>query len=201
MATLSIGIGLVTALTSPASGRIAGDDALVVTPDYRLRAIRWYHQQVRVLAFEGGTGVQMKSAIPYPTMSGRSTVSAVGTRNGAVAAVNGDFKYLDTDAPRHLTMIDGEIWTTGVNTQRGYSFQSTADGSRAWIGRTVPEITATQGETTFPITAWNAEIPSFAHVVAFTRRGGRLALPVDPDVHGDPLARRGRPRTPSHLPR
>lgn len=119
-----------------------------------------------------GDGYLFRLGTAYPTFSDRRPTSEMALNAGARAAVNGPFKVPLLDIPRHLTVIDGELMTTGMPTQHGYAFTSTADGIRAWIGRPVMDIRATQGEVSFPVVGWNAEQPSKGQVVAFTARGG-----------------------------
>ncbi len=170
MLTLCASIGSVS---PPAHARATGDDDLVIaTSRYRLRAFKWNQQQVRALVFPLGESALMRAGSAYPTFDGRRPMSETAAKTRARAAVNGGFKVPGLDAPRHLTVIDGEIWTTGMSSQHGYTYTSTATGDRAWIGRPVMDIHATQGDTSFPIVGWNAEQPRRRQVVAFTPRGG-----------------------------
>ena len=62
---------------------------------------------------------------------------------GALAAVNDDFSV--QGRPKHMSMIDGELWTTGIQ-PRGAAFAFSANGQRADIGEPHPAITGTLPE-------------------------------------------------------
>lgn len=172
LAVVALSFSIVS-VSPPAQARVTGDDDLVIaTSHYRLRAFKWNQQQVRALIFPLGESALMRAGSAYPTFNGRRPISETAAKTRARAAVNGGFKVPELDAPRHLTVINGEIWTTGMSSQRGFAYTSTATGDRAWMGSPVMDIHATQGDTSFKIVGWNAEQPKRRQVVAFTLRGG-----------------------------
>jgi phosphodiester glycosidase len=154
-------------------------DAVTVTKDrYALRAFTWNDSKVRVLTFTAGGGVILKKAMAYRRFSGRQTVSSMGRASHALAATNGDFRMLNTQAPKHLSVVDGEIMSTGNPKLPGWVLRTSADGTKAWIGRPVFDVRATQGTTSFDVVGWNAQQPHRRSVVAFTARGGRDRYPT-----------------------
>ena len=157
--------------------------AVTITTDaYTLRAFKWGGEsQVRVVTFDGGSGSVVRTSLAYPSFSGKRITSRIGTSSGGVVAVNGGFTILGTYAPKHLTMIEGELITSGKPAQPGWVMTFTADASRAWLSRpawdTRWSIHATQGALGFDITGWNAQQPRSQQVVAFTARGGDSMRP------------------------
>lgn len=168
-------IALVGALPLPAVGGVT-----VVRPPYTFRTFRWEEQQVRALSFVGSSGVRLEMRMARPTFGHRRTTSRIGASTpGAVAAVNGGFTVSSLGAPRHLTVIRGEIITSGaLFTQRGVALSMTADGSRAWIGPARFSATLTASTTSFAIEGWNARQPGSRRVTAFTARGGDELVPT-----------------------
>ncbi len=167
-------------LPSPA----ASASVTVVRPPYVFRAFRWEKQQVRVLSLAGSPGVAIEMRLARRTFGSRRPTSRIGTSAGAVAATNGGFTLSALGAPRHLTVVRGEILTSGALwTQRGVVLSMTADRTQAWIGPARLRITATASapETEplgpFEIESWNARQPSSSRVVAFTARGGDRVEP------------------------
>jgi hypothetical protein len=153
--------------------------AVTVTKDrYELRAFTWNDSRVRVLTFTAGSGVVVKKAMAYRTFSGSQTVSSMARASRAIAATNGDFRMLYTQAPKHMSVIDGEIMSTGNPKLPGWVLSTSADGTMAWITRPVFNVQATQGTTSFDIVGWNAQQPHRHNVVAFTARGGSDRYPT-----------------------
>ncbi|MGZ4132165.1 MAG: hypothetical protein ACXVWF_03885, partial [Actinomycetota bacterium] len=176
---LVLGVAVLATALAPSAGALtpSTDRATITTPGYVLHVRKWQHQQVRIATFIGEDGFVVKTALAYPTLSGRKTTSAVGAEHGALLATNGGFRAQGTDAPRHLTVIDGELITTGSPAQLGWTLSTTADGTQAWVGRRYIAVTATQGAVTFPVAGWNAQQPSKGSVTAFTSRGGTSRYP------------------------
>lgn len=172
LSSLLVALMLVGAVVTPAAG-------LTITTDrYVLRAFIWNDNRVRVATFVGGQGVVVKKAMAYRRFSGRRKTSSMGATSGAFVATNGDFRMLDTQAPKHLSVVDGEIMSTGNPHLPGWVLRTNADGTQAWITRPVFEVRASQGTVSFPIVGWNAQQPRFDKVVAFTARGGAARHPI-----------------------
>ena len=131
--------------------------------------------EVRVLTLTQGHG-----AVPDVLPAGaRYPASALPSRlaweAGALAAVNDDFSV--QGRPKHLSMIDGEIWTTGIQ-PLGPAFAFSAGGNRAAIGEPHPVITVLPaGDASFDVDRWNASPPRRDQVAAFSLRGGSVEKP------------------------
>lgn len=142
-----------------------------------LTAIRYPHapNEVRVV-----TVVQGHGAVPDVLPAGaRYPASALPSRlawgAGALAAVNDDFSV--QGRPKHLSMIDGELWTTGIQ-PRGPVFAFSAGGNRASIGEPDPVITVLpSGRPPFAVDRWNAGPPRRGQSAAFSLRGGSVEAP------------------------
>jgi hypothetical protein len=164
-------------------GSLAHASTTVITPEYRFDAFRWEDSAVRVVTFVAGGNVVVKKVMSYPTFRGQRTTSDMGIRSGALATTNGDFRWLKTKAPKHLSVIDGEIMTTG--SQPGIVLRTDTAGTRADIGPPIFEVLVTQGDVSFPLSGWNAQQPGEApprylepgHPVAWTIRGGEDRFP------------------------
>lgn len=168
-------IALVGALPPPPA--VGG--VTVVRPPYTFRALRWEDQQVRVLTFVGSRGVSVEMRMAGATFGTRRTTSRIGTRSGAVAAVNGGFVASGTGAPRHLTVIRGEIVTSGALwTQPGVALAISGDRTQAWVGRPRFQVEVEAPGASFSVASWNARQPWRSNVVAFTARGGREVAPA-----------------------
>jgi hypothetical protein len=102
----------------------------------------------------------------------------MGRASRALAATNGDFRMLNTQAPKHMSVIDGEIMSTGNPKLPGWVLRTSVDGTNAWIGRPVFDVRATQATTSFDVIGWNAQQPHRHSVVAFTARGGSDRYPT-----------------------
>lgn len=169
---------LISTLATP----VAAGGIIVVEPTHTFRAFRWEEQQVRVITFLGGPGVVLDMRMAGRTFGRRRPTSRIGTSSGAVAAINGGFVASGTGAPRHLTVIGGEIITSGALwTQMGTALSMTADRTGAWIGRPVFRVTASTPRSGFEVAAWNARQPGSSRVAAFTSRGGDE---IRPEVAG-----------------
>ncbi len=177
--TLGRALVALALLASTAAPTTASAGGITVTqPSYTFRAFRWDEQQVRVISFVGGPGIVLEMRMAGRTFGPRRRTSGIGTAAGAVTAVNGGFVASGTGAPRHLTVIGGEIITSGALwTQKGIALSMTADRTQAWVGRPVFRVTASTPATSFEITSWNARQPSSSRVAAFTARGGDEIVP------------------------
>ncbi|MGE5226065.1 MAG: phosphodiester glycosidase family protein [Planctomycetaceae bacterium] len=173
----ALGAVVLAAVLAPSAAAVTGERMMVTGSGYTLYARKWDHQQVRIVTFYGEDGFVVRPALAYSALSGRKVTSKVGAEHGALMATNGGFRAGGTDAPRHLTVIDGELITTGSPSQMGWTLSTTADGTQAWVGRRSISITATQGAVSFAVVGWNAQQPSKGTVTAFTTRGGTSRYP------------------------
>ena len=124
-----------------------------------LTAIRYPQapNEVRVLTLTQGHGAVpdvLPAGASYPAYAVPSRLASAA---GALAAVNDDFSV--QGRPKHLSMIDGELWTTGIQ-PLGATFAFSAGGNRAFVGEPHPVITVLPtGGSPFDVDRWNAGPP------------------------------------------
>jgi hypothetical protein len=133
--------------------------------------------QRRSSAVPDGPRVDVKAAGSlYPMYRAPSAIAAAGR---AAATVNGDFVIGGRTA--HLSMIDGELWTTGIH-QGSAAIGFAADGRRAFVGYPHMRIHAARfGTGGFDVAGWNAHRPAADEVQGYTRRGGMVVRPPGRD--------------------
>lgn len=129
-------------------------------------------QEVRILTVVPGAGPRVDIASAgsqFPMWKLTSAMSEGHT--GTVAGVNGDFAT-STGAPSHMTMVDGELWTTGAVS--GMAFAISDDGQQAYVGHPVIDMKLTRlsGKKVLGVADWNAGNPQFEQVSGYTFRGG-----------------------------
>jgi Phosphodiester glycosidase len=132
-------------------------------------------QQIRILKLSPGSNVPdiAPATHRYPMWGLTSTMSA---NAGAVAGVNGDFGTGEGQ-PKHMLMIDGELWTTGQSGGNAVAWSAT--GKTAYIGHPSLKILATDLDRTnaFFVQGWNVGTPSGASIQGYTPRGGSETQP------------------------
>lgn len=146
----------------------------VLAPGLALTTIRYADvpNEVRILTVGPKAGPRLDVATARPIMPMWALTSAMSSQNAALAGVNGDFGT-SRGAPSHLTMLDGELWTTGVAS--AVAFAMSEDGSRTFVGKPVMDIRMTTPELVdlAQVTKWNAPgVPSGGQIFGYTRRGG-----------------------------
>lgn len=148
-----------------------------LAPGVKLTTIKYNTpDQVRVLTIVQGHGRvpdEFTAGTSYPAYK---LPSQMGPQSSGIAAVNGDFALAD-GRPAHLSLIDGELWSSGV--QDGSAFAMTVDGSRAWIGHPSLSVNAIKlgGGTEFKIARYNDGKPTGNIVAAYSKRAGSLERP------------------------
>ncbi len=175
----SLAAGIVA---SPVSATVPPPSATIrevfqLGPGVTLKVVQYPDtpQQVRVLVVAPSQGATL-DALPagnsYPV---RRTPSSIAAANGVLAAVNGDFASTVDDRPMHASIVDGELWTSGLRS--GGGFGSSPDGSVAYAGDVRIAIHGTSSTGTFDVDDWNVDAPSGASIDAYTARGGRIIAP------------------------
>ena len=135
--------------------------------------------EVRVLTLTQGHGPVADVLPAGPAYPSYTVPSRLAWAAGALGAVNDDFSV--HGVPKHLSLIDGELWTTGVQ-PGGPGFGFTQDGRRAFVDVPDPLITALPaGRPAFTIDRWNAGVPRKGQIGAFSLRGGSVERPPGDD--------------------
>ena len=132
-------------------------------------------EEIRVLTLRPGRSVpDIAPADPdYPMWGLTSTMSA---NIGAIAGVNGDFGT-SQGQPKHVLMIDGELWTSGL--LGGNVIAWSTNGRTAFIGHPRLKIRGRDlsRRSRFFVATWNVGAPRAGKIAGYTVRGGSVAKP------------------------
>lgn len=111
-------------------------------------------------------------------LPGFATVSAMATREGAIAAVNGDFG-MHPGRPVHGFADDGVLVQTPVVGTTGKSFAVSADEVDRYVGSPALAVRVFRYArgTSWRAMRWNEGAPGPGEVVGFTRMGGSVEVP------------------------
>jgi hypothetical protein len=143
----------------------------------RLQTIRLpkYPEEIRVAIVKPGHDVPdiQPADGAYPLWALTSTMSATA---GAIVGVNGDFGT-STGQPKHVMMVDGELWTTGQS--GGNAVAWSANGKRAYVGHPALKILGSDAaaHALFFVADWNVGAPRQGSIAAYTSRGGTVTRP------------------------
>ena len=125
-------------------------------------------------------GVEL-ATLTAPTLTRREPTSELARREGAIAAVNGDFFYLGAgDAPVGLVVKDGLLWKGPDPAGRpSLVVMQTAGGPVARIGswKLVAQLVADDGSR-IPVDGYNEPALRPGQVAAFDSRWGSAPLPA-----------------------
>lgn len=190
---LAIGALLTTASAAPSPSSQSSDRAALgpVTHTYPLRrgvkltTITYpsVPNEVRVIQIIPSKGPTLDPVVGSWAWPLYSKVSTMAVGNEAIAAVNGDFAR-SFGGTKHISMIDGELWTTG--SQPGPAFAMSEDGTRAYVGFPQLDIklTTNTGARLVNVQEWNAGDPT-GGANGYTARAGPGSPPpgtTDPQL-------------------
>jgi hypothetical protein len=144
--------------------------------------------QVRVLRVNTSLGAGLDIRVPGSAFPARAQTSAMGAaQKVAIASVNGDYER-DPGVPVHPLLVDGELWTSGIQKQAAVGWS--ADGTRAYAGPPALQIQllGPDGVPLFDILKWNDTLVPWK-VNGYSRRGGYPSSPPGVPEPGpnDPL--------------
>jgi phosphodiester glycosidase len=148
-----------------------------VGPRTRLDRVRYpdIPEEVRIVRVHPGEAVpDVAPADPsYPMWGYTSAISAAA---GAIVGVNGDFGT-KVGQPKHVLMVDGELWTTGQI--GGNAAAWSASGDRAYVGHPALKVLAVDSTSgvSFHLPEWNVGRPRAGGIGAYTARGGTITRP------------------------
>jgi Phosphodiester glycosidase len=167
--------------------------------------------EVRILKVTPSRGPRLDLAAgqsEFPLWKRTSDIAA--SHNGAIAAVNSDFTTAGGE-PTHVTMMDGELWSSGES--GGTAFATSENGQAAFAGhpKLRMKLTTVDGQSLASVAKWNVGEPKLARVAGYTHRGGTQDPPPgkwspaasDPKfcavrlvpIHGYPLDWSGKEKT------
>ncbi len=178
LAALSV---LVTFPVAPASGRAGGaawkSKTRTIAPGLTLTKIvtktpRW---RIFVLTADPSARLTLDAALAGPEMPARAHTSTIAEREGAIAAINGDFGS-SFGGPAHPFAQDGELVRTSADA--GSLFAWSKDEQNVFFGRPAQLVTAIDATgSSWTIDRWNDGAPGVGEIAAFSPVGGTLAAP------------------------
>jgi hypothetical protein len=120
-------------------------------------------------------------ALGASSLPARAATSQIAKRNGAIAAINGDFTDPHIGRPVHPYEQDGQFLQT-VD-QLGSVFAVSQDERQVVLGKPAVSVTATdtQDGRAFVLDRWNEGFPSPGEIAGYSPIGGSLETPPDHD--------------------
>jgi Phosphodiester glycosidase len=148
-----------------------------IAPGLKLTKIRQRKPPLRifVLTVDLSTRLTMDVALAGSSLPAKATTSDIAKRNGAIAAVNGDFTAA-VGEPINTFEQDGQL--VRISSSPGILFSVSKDEQTVTIGRPEPLVTATDSNgRTWTIDRWNNGPLGVGEIGAFTPVGGTLWPP------------------------
>jgi hypothetical protein len=137
--------------------------------------------RIRVLKLAPASPFTLDMELANDVIPGHETTSSMAARNGAVAAINGDYTLLPSDRyagrPVHMFAQNSELITSPLF--YGRNFAMTPDEQSFFIGHPKDRMWLTQSDTgeLWDIDDWN-ELPlAFGEFSVFTTAGGSTFKP------------------------
>jgi hypothetical protein len=148
-----------------------------IAPGLKLTKITHRKPPLRifVLTVDLSTPLTMDVALAGPSLPTKATTSDIAKRNGAIAAVNGDFGSV-VGWPINTFLQDGEL--VRIASSPGILFSVSKDERTVTVGRPEPLVTATDSDgRTWTIDQWNDGPLGVGEIGAYTPFGGTLWPP------------------------
>lgn len=164
---------LCVALAAP-SAAARRERVSTVAPGVTLTVIRDYSGpfRIRVLTVDRASGATIDTMLANDKLPKLETTSSMAERNGAIAAINGDYANLENGRPVYTFAADGHLAQTPLSWGRNFAVRQ--DKTAAYIGH--PEVVAAVREhdsgTSYPLSRVNHGPPSREEMTAFTKQGG-----------------------------
>jgi len=131
--------------------------------------------RIFVLTADVSRPLTMDVALAGPSLPARATTSDIAKRNGAIAAVNGDFSTV-VGEPINTFEQDGQL--VRISSSPGILFSVSKDEETVTIGRPELLVTATDSVgRTWTVDRWNNGPLGVGEIGAFTPVGGTLWPP------------------------
>jgi hypothetical protein len=146
-----------------------------IAPGLTLTKIRQTKPLLRIFVLTANISkrLTMDVALAGPSLPARATTSDIARRNGAIAAVNGDF---GSAAPINTFQQDGQF--VRVSSSPGILFSVSKDEQTVTVGRPEPLVTATDPNGgTWTVDRWNNGPLGVGEIGAYTPFGGTLWPP------------------------
>jgi hypothetical protein len=146
-----------------------------IAPGLTLTKIRQTKPLLRIFVLTANISkrLTMDVALAGSSLPARATTSDIARRNGAIAAVNGDF---GSEAPINTFQQDGQF--VRVSSSPGILFSVSKDEQTVTVGRPEPLVTATDPNGgTWTVDRWNNGPLGVGEIGAYTPFGGTLWPP------------------------
>lgn len=137
--------------------------------------------RIRVLRIGPSSPFTLDMELAHDVIPGHETTSSMAARNGAIAAINGDYTLLPSQRgagrPVHMFAQNSELITSPL--VWGRNFAMTPDEQSFFFGHANDQMWLTQSDTgeVWPIGAWNESPAAFGEFSVFTMAGGRTYKP------------------------
>lgn len=137
--------------------------------------------RIRVLRLSPASPFTLDMELAHDVIPGHERTSSMASRNGAVAAINGDYTLLPSDRyagrPVHTFAQNSQLMTSPL--VYGRNFAMTPDEQSFFFGHPKGRMWLTRSETAeeWAIDAWNQAPIAFGEVSAFTTAGGSTLRP------------------------
>jgi hypothetical protein len=148
-----------------------------IAPGLKLIKIRQRKPLLRIFVLSADISRRLTTdvALAGPSLPARATTSDIARRNGAIAAVNGDFSSV-VGAPINTFQQDGQF--VRVSSSPGVLFSVSKDEQTVTIGRPEPLVTATDSSgRIWTVDRWNDGPLGVGEIGAYTPFGGTLWPP------------------------
>lgn len=139
--------------------------------------------RIRVLRVDATRELSLDTVLANDTIPGHETTSSMAERNGAIAAINGDYTLLPSDPgagrPVNLFATDGHLMTSSLIWGRNFALSH--DEQTAYVGHPSVSITALQHDSgeLWRIRDWNEQQLEAAGYSVYTPEGGALFRPPE----------------------
>jgi hypothetical protein len=148
-----------------------------IAPGLKLTTIRKRNPPLRIFVLTADLSRPLTTDVSLAgsSLPARATTSDIAKRNGAIAAVNGDFTS-SVGEPINTFEQDGQL--VRVSSSPGILFSVSKDEQTVTIGRPEPLVTVTDSDgRTWTIDRWNNGPLGVGEIGAFTPVGGTLWPP------------------------
>lgn len=131
--------------------------------------------EIRVLTIDPSTALTIDTVMPNKTYPGVLQPSIMGSRENALAAINGDFTTAP-GRPVHPFAMDGYVKQTGF--QFGTSFGIRSDETAAYVGTPALTVRIHDNNTgSFQLSAFDNGKPERGQIAGFSASGGTVEAP------------------------
>ncbi len=160
------------ALTTPSAWKTIKSKKVAPGLTFRVVQVKQVPWRIFVLTADLGTRIALDTALAGDRLPAKRHTSAIAKREGAIAAVNGDFGS-SYGGLAHAFAMDGHLIHS--STQTGAELAWSLDEKEIHVAAPHQLVTATDASgLTWPIERWNDGPPGVGEVAAFTPTGGSL---------------------------